>query len=52
MLEQAKKLEEEVHSFKRFTEMEGKIEQLRGELKWAIVLEMEAVSVVIEGVFV
>lgn len=44
LLDKAKRLEEEVSSFKRFAEMEEKIEQLKGELKWAIVLEMEAVS--------
>ena len=33
-----------MESFQRFTEMEDKIEQLENELKWAIVVEMEAVS--------
>ncbi len=43
MRNEAKKLEEIVESFKRFTEMEDKIKQLENELKWAIVVEMEAV---------
>ncbi len=33
-----------MESFKRFTEMEDKIKQLENELKWAIIVEMEAVS--------
>ena len=33
-----------MESFQRITEMEDKIEQLENELKWAIVVEMEAVS--------
>lgn len=41
---EAKKLEERVESFERFSEMEDKIDQLENELKWAIVMEMEAVS--------
>ena len=42
--EKAKKLEEVVNSFKIYAEMEGKIEQLKNELKWAIVIKIEAVS--------
>ena len=42
--DEAKKLEEQVDSFKRFTEMESKVEQLENELKWAIIVEMENVS--------
>ncbi len=32
-----------MESFQRFTEMEDKVKQLENELKWAIIVEMEAV---------
>ncbi len=39
----AKKLEEKVDTFKRLTDMEGKVERLQKELQWALVAEIEKV---------
>lgn len=40
----AKKLEEKVETFKRLTDMEGKVDKLQKELQWALVAEIEKVS--------
>ena len=41
---EAKKLEEKVDTFKRLTDMEGKVDRLQEELQWALVAEIEKVQ--------
>ena len=41
---EAKKLEEQVDTFKRLTEMEDKVDRLKEELQWAMVAEIERVG--------
>lgn len=41
--ERAKQLEEQVDTFRRLRDMEGKVQQLEMELQWALVIEIEKV---------
>ena len=41
--ERAKQLEEQVDTFRRLQDMEGKVQQLEMELQWALVIEIEKV---------
>ena len=41
--ERAKQLEEQVDTFRRLEDMEGKVQQLEMELQWALVIEIEKV---------
>ena len=40
----AKQLEEQVDTFRRLRDMEGKVQQLEMELQWALVIEIEKVG--------
>ena len=42
---QAKELEEQVQTFERLREMEGKVRELEMEMEWAMVIQIEKVSV-------
>lgn len=42
--ERAKQLEEQVDTFQRLRDMEGKVQQLEMELQWALVIEIEKVA--------